>query len=68
MAYSLQQQLLLRNKFSWIFAPKVNYTRANYGTVTEKFAFECDKSFSDAATNFHQQTFLIKIHVRQVES
>ena len=38
-----------------MFAPKGNYTRENYGTATEKWAFECDKSFSSAATNLHQQ-------------
>ena len=35
--------------------PTVNYTQQNYGTATEKLAFECDKSFSAATTNLHQQ-------------
>ena len=30
-------------------------TRQNYGTTTEKLAFEYDKSFSGATTNLHQQ-------------
>ena len=30
-------------------------TRQNYGTATEKLAFEYDKSFSGATTNLHQQ-------------
>ena len=36
-------------------AATVNYMRENYGTANEKFAFECDKSFSSATTNLHQQ-------------
>ena len=36
-------------------APTINYTRQNYGTATEKLAFECDRSFSGATTNLHQQ-------------
>ena len=44
-------------------AATVNYTRQNYGTVTEKLAFECDNSFSGATTNLHQQN-----PCRQVES
>ena len=35
--------------------PTVNYTQQNYGTATEKLAFECDKSFSAATTNLHQE-------------
>ena len=38
-----------------MYGQTVNYTRQNYGTATEKLAFECDKSFSDATTNLHQQ-------------
>ena len=68
MACSLQHQVLLSDKFSWMFPPKVNYTRENYGTATEKLAFECDKGFSGAVTNLHQQTFIVNIHVWQVES
>ena len=30
-------------------------TRQNYGTATEKLAFEYDKSLSGATTNLHQQ-------------
>ena len=30
-------------------------TRQNYGTTTEKLAFEYDKSFTGATTNLHQQ-------------
>ena len=30
-------------------------TRQNYGTATEKLAFEYDKSFSGAKTNLHKQ-------------
>ena len=36
-------------------APTVNYTRLNYGTATEKMAFECDKSCSGTTTNLRQQ-------------
>ena len=36
-------------------APTVKYTRQNYGPATEKLAFECGKSFSDATTSLHQQ-------------
>ena len=36
-------------------AKTVYYTRQNYGTTTEKLAFECDKSFSGTTTNLHQQ-------------
>ena len=35
-------------------APTVN-TRESYGTATEKFAFEHDKSVSAPKTNLHQQ-------------
>ena len=68
MVYSLQHQVLLSDKFSWMFPPKVNYTRENYGIATEKLAFECNKSFSGPVTNLYQQTFIVKIHVWQVES
>ena len=33
----------------------VNYMRQNYDRATEKLAFECDKSFSNATKNLHQQ-------------
>ena len=36
-------------------AAMVNYTRQNYDTTTEKLAFKCDKNFSGATINFHQQ-------------
>ena len=36
-------------------APTVNYAQQNYGIATEKLAFDCDKSFSGAGTNLHQQ-------------
>ena len=36
-------------------APTVKYTGQNYGTETEKLAFECDKSFRGATTNLRQQ-------------
>ena len=29
--------------------------RQNYGTLTEKLVFECDKSFSGATTNLRRQ-------------
>ena len=35
--------------------PTVNYTQRNYGTTTEKLAFQCDRSFSGATTNLHQE-------------
>ena len=35
-------------------APTVNQIRQNYGTATEKLAFECAKSFSGATTNLRQ--------------
>ena len=37
-----------------MYATTVYYTRQNYGTATEKLAFEFDKSFSGATTNLHQ--------------
>ena len=39
-----------------MFGPTVNYTRENYGTTTKKLAFECEKSFSGATTNLHQES------------
>ena len=33
----------------------VNYRQQNYRAATEKLVFECEKSFSGAATNLHQQ-------------
>ena len=36
-------------------APTVKNTQQNYGTATEKFAFEYDKYFNGSATNLHQQ-------------
>ena len=35
--------------------PTLNYTRENYSIIIEKLAFECDKNFSGAAINHHQQ-------------
>ena len=37
-------------------APTLNEIGQNYGTATEKMAFECNKSFSGAATNLRQQS------------
>ena len=34
-------------------------TRQNYGTATEKLAFEYDKSFSRAMANLHQQNSIM---------
>ena len=36
-------------------ASTVNYTRKNCGIVTEKLAFEYDKSISSATTNLNQE-------------
>ena len=36
-------------------SPTENYTQQNYGTTTEKLAFECNKSFSGTTTNLRQQ-------------
>ena len=44
--------------------PTVNYTQQNYGTATEKLAFECDKNFSAATTNLHQQNPSMTINIR----
>ena len=41
-------------------APAVNHTQQNYGTATEKFAFECGKCFSGRTTNLHQQNPCIR--------
>ena len=41
-------------------APAVNHTQRNYGTATEKFAFECGKCFSGRTTNPHQQNPCIR--------
>ena len=38
-----------------MYALTINYTPQNYGTATEKLAFECGKSFSGAARNLHQE-------------
>ena len=35
--------------------PTVNYARQKTGATTENLIFECDKSFSGAAANLHQQ-------------
>ena len=36
-------------------APTVNYMQQNYGTATEKLAFEYEKNFSGGKTNLYQQ-------------
>ena len=38
-----------------MWVPTVNQIRQNYGTVTEKLAFECDQSFSRATANLCRQ-------------
>ena len=40
---------------SCMCAPVVNQIRRNYGTATEKLAFECNKSFCGATKNLCQQ-------------
>ena len=47
--------IVTEQEFCEFCAPNVNYTRQNLGTATEKLAFECDKCFTDANTNLHQQ-------------
>ena len=46
-------------------APMVNYTQ-NYGTATEKLAFECDKCCSDATTNLYQQNLCMTSGIKFV--
>ena len=59
MTYSLQHKVFLASCY-WAInflnvCSNVNYTRQNYDTTIEKLAFECDKNFSGATTNIHQQ-------------